>query len=230
MNINKIEVGDIFSEVSIFKVIGQSGSRVDFLHLNSGKEVMITTDYIKDHLVSGDQFDEVVRVHREDTYYTNKQVEDIIKSGKFKNELEVPKVGDLKQLGIKSIWNDIQSSDVFTVKYRKVDKVLSDKKVNELRDKQITEALEKLEKVKTAKKGVFEASKKILKELQLNPISEKENGEERVLRGRKKQMRSVDSFYDVYDLDKPETDNVRKVNVNTISEIIWKNIKYVVEK
>lgn len=227
---DKLKEGDIFSEHSTFRFNKKVGNSGYFTHLESNEEISIEKSYCESYLLSADQYTEEIIVGVENKYWTQKQIDTLIKEGKFKNELEIPKTGDLKQLGIKAIWDSVHYGEVFTVKYKKVDKVLSEKKVNELREKQISEALSKLELIKNSKKGVFEASKKILKDIQDNPVLTVEEGAERVLVGKKKQMKSIDSFYDVYDLKIEGEENVRKVNINTISEIIYKNCKFILEK
>lgn len=58
-------------------------------------------------------------------------------------------------------------------------------------------------------------------------------GEDRVLRGYKMQFVSRDGKYKCLDMDiekkNPKEDGVRLVNINTIKQLIFNGVKYVVE-
>ncbi len=69
-----------------------------------------------------------------------------------------------------------------------------------------------------------------LKMVQENPISEYAPGEMRELRGYKVQFNSRDGRYDCIDMDLPKNDNVRPVNINTLQWLVYRGVKYVVEK
>lgn len=72
-----------------------------------------------------------------------------------------------------------------------------------------------------------------LKYVQDNPVSEEIPGEERVLRGYKIQFSSRDGRYNCRDMDIEVTSKeagIRPVNINTISELIYNGVRYVVKK
>lgn len=226
VNISKVQVGNIFSEISYFKLI-EKGTHSSILeHFGTKKQVSIGNTYIEDYLSSADIYDKEVTVGLENKFYTQKQLDDLKKKGEDISNL---KVGDLKQLGIKSIWENLSSSQVFTVCFRKKDTILSTKKIEELREAQIKSALEEIEKTSKAKKGVLEKAKEILIQVQQNPIHEVVEGEERVLRGYKIQFKSEDGFYSVCDMDVTDKNNSRQVNINSIVYLVISGIKYIVE-
>lgn len=64
------------------------------------------------------------------------------------------------------------------------------------------------------------------------PIKDYIEGEDRVLRGYKKQFVSRDGKYRCIDLDIKQTEKEtgeRLVNINTIKELIFNGVKYIVE-
>jgi len=206
MDITKIKAGDVFNENSkyIFKGIKQDGSFV-LTHLPSGEEVNIAVNYVKAYLNSGDQFTSTKKVSKEDR-----------KTG---------------EAGIRSIFEEI-GNDVFTVCFRKQNKVLSDKKLKELKEKQVSEQLTKIEKAQKSKTGVLKEAKAALESIINNPINNIELGELRVLRGYKTQFRSNDGLYNCFDMDLPDGlkgSNMRSVNINTIQYLIVGGVKYIVE-
>lgn len=233
MDINKIEIGDIFTENSVYKCIGQNGNKVDFLHIQSGEEVTITTEYIKKHLVSGDQYSKLVETGLRNKYWTAGQVEDAIKKGHFKNELELPKEGQLRVEGLQTIFQNIPVGKVFTVVFTKKGTELSESQVLKKKKQLIADAVKRIETVQKAKKGVKEQAEKEL-ELVLNTnISNYEPGEKRTLRGIKLERYSDTGFYNVKDLNYPDgytKDNKRLVNINTLEEVIVDDVRYILEK
>jgi radical SAM superfamily enzyme YgiQ (UPF0313 family) len=76
----------------------------------------------------------------------------------------------------------------------------------------------------------WEEAEIVVEQLVKTPILPYEEGEERVLRGYKVQFTSRDGKYNCIDMDIADTTaNVRPVNINSISWIIFNNVKYTVE-
>lgn len=76
------------------------------------------------------------------------------------------------------------------------------------------------------------AYKEALEHIQNNPIKDFIEGEDRVLRGYKMQFVSRDGKYKCLDMDierNSKEDGVRLVNINTIKQLIFNGVKYVVE-
>ena len=226
INIAEVEVGDLFSEETIFTCVEKTKDSVKMKHLKTGEIVTLSNKYVEDLLKTADQYDSEVTVGKEDKYFTQKQIDDLKKKGEDVSNL---KVGDLRLKGIKTLWEEITTSQVFTVCFKKKDTPLSAKKLKELQEAQIVKALEDLEKAQKQKKGVLDKAKEVLAYVQANPILPFEEGELRELRGYKLQFKSEDGFYQVRDLD-IETNNERLVNINSIVYLVFNGIKYSIEK
>lgn len=204
--INQLKQGSIISESSHYIVENILGSTATLTHFESGQQVQISTSYLENYTNSADLYNEEVKVSKEDK-----------KDG---------------TLGIRSIWENIHSSQVFTVCFKKQDKLKSNKKFNEEVQEIATKVCEEIDKVKSSKKGVAEWAKRTIHSLMSNPISRYEEGEDRILRGYKIQFESRDGRYNCVDMDIVKTDKetgVRPVNINTIKWLIYNNKKYVVE-
>ena len=204
--INQLKQGSIISESSHYIVNRVSGSSAWLTHFESGEEVQIGMSYLKNYTNSADFYTQEVRVTKEDK-----------KDG---------------TLGIRSIWENIHSGQVFTVCFKKQDKPKSKKKIQEEVDTIIEQFSNSIDEVKNNKKGVANAAKNLITELINNPVLPYEEGEERVLRGYKIQFESRDGRYNCVDMDIHRTEKesgVRPVNINTISYLIFDGIKYVVE-
>lgn len=208
VNLKEVKQGDVFSEISHYKVKDvKKGGGVSLYHLESGQVVNLDDKYVQDLLTTADQFEKEVEVGKEDKKDGTK--------------------------GIRSIFEEIYNSEVFTVCFRKQDEPIGPKKLKELKDAQITEVLNKIEKAKTSKKGVADEAKKALEELQNNPILPYKPGEERVLRGYKIQFSSRDGRYDCIDMDldagKDSAKSIRPVNINSILWLVYKGVRYIVK-
>lgn len=205
--VKDIKQGDIFSEISRYTFLSKDKTNYKFKHLESGNTINLDEKYVTDLLTTADQFFSEVKVTKEDKKDGTK--------------------------GIRSIWEEIYDGQVFTVCFRKQDTALSTKKLKELRDNQITEALTKIEKAQKAKKGVADEAKKVLQEIQDNPILPITLGEERILRGYKIQFTSRDGKYDCIDMDlvngSDTSKAVRPVNINSLLWLVYKGVKYTVE-
>lgn len=202
--IKSFKVGDVLSESSHYKVLADNGNlNFKLKHLESGDIVYIGKEYIHNYLESADDFINEVKVTREDK-----------KDG---------------TLGIRSIFEGIHGSQVFTVCFKKQDTPKSKKKLQAELDAIIEQFSNRIESVKASKKGVADAAKNLVSTLVVNPILPYEEGEDRVLRGFKIQFESRDGRYNCIDMDIEDANNVRPVNINTIRWIILGGTKYVVE-
>lgn len=206
VNIKEIQVGDIFSEESHYIVTKISKDFIEFRHLESDKTVKLSNEYVKNLLNTSDQFHKEVKVGKEDK-----------KDG---------------TLGIRSIFESIKSSEVFTVVFKKQGKAKTKKQLNEEKAVQREKAIALIDKAKKSKKSMAEAYKIALEMIQNNPILDTIEGEDRVLRGFKMQFVSRDGKYRCMDMDIKRTDKEtgeRLVNINTISVLVYNGVRYVVE-
>lgn len=206
VNVSEIQVGDVFSEESHYTVKSIGKDSIVFIHLESGKEVKLSISYVQGLLNTSDQFHETKEVTREDK-----------KDG-------TP--------GIRTIFESIKSSEVFTVVFKKQDKPKTKKQINEEREVQREKAIELIDKAKKQKKSMAVAYKTALEYIQDNPILDYVEGEERVLRGFKLQFVSRDGKYRCLDMDIEKTSKEtgeRLVNINTIEQLIYNGVKYIVK-
>lgn len=204
--INQLKKGSIISESSHYIVDNILGSTATLTHFESGQQVQISTSYLENYTNSADLYNQEFKVGKEDK-----------KDG---------------TLGIRSIWENIHSGQVFTVCFKKQDKPKSQKKLNAEISSLIESFSNEIDNVKNNKKGVANCAKQLIEELVKNPILPYEEGEERVLRGYKIQFSSRDGRYDCIDMDITRTDKesgIRPVNINTIKWLIFDGIKYTVE-
>lgn len=206
VNIKEIEVGDIFSEESHYVVNKVAKDKVEFLHLESGKKVSLSNEYVANLLNTSDQYNNEVKVGKEDK-----------KDG-------TP--------GIRTIFENIKSSEVFTVVFKKQDKPKTKKAIETEKEAQRAKAVALIDKAKKAKKSMATAYKEALEFIQNNPIKDYIEGEDRILRGYKMQFVSRDGKYRCIDMDITRTDKEtgeRLVNINTISQLIYNGTKYIVD-
>lgn len=204
--INQLKQGSIISESSHYIVNKVSGSNAWLTHFESGEEVQIGMSYLKNYTNSADLFETTVKVTKEDK-----------KDG---------------TLGIRSIFESIKSSEVFTVVFKKQDRAKTKKQFESEREAQRAEAVALIDKAKKQKKSMAVAYKEALEFIQNNPIKDYIEGEDRVLRGFKMQFVSRDGKYKCMDMDIERTEKEtgeRLVNINTISQLIYNGVKYVVE-
>lgn len=210
INISEIEKGDVFSEEShyIVKEVNKKTAEVTFKHLESGKEVILSGKYVENCLNTSDQFTETKKVSKEDR-----------KDG-------TP--------GIRTIFENIKSSEVFTVVFKEQDKPRTKKAVAEEKEALQAKAAEMIDKAKRGHSSMAKAYKEALQFILDNPVSEVEVGKDRILRGYKLQFVSRDGKYICRDIDLDETEDrmhgQRPVNINTISQLVVNGTKYVVEK
>ena len=206
IKINSIKEGDVFSEESHYVVLNRTLSGINFRHIESDTDVTIDNNYVKKLLRTADQYEETKEVTKEDK-----------KDG-------TP--------GIRTIFENIHSGQVFTVTFKKQDTPKSARKFKAEVDAIAEQLCEEIDKVKNSKKGVAEWAKKTIYDLMNNPVSKVEEGEMRTLRGFKLQFTSRDGKYRCLDMDIQRTDKEtgeRFVNINTISELIYNGVKYIVK-
>ena len=200
----EIKKGDILSESSHYRVKNILGSSVILEHFESKNEVSIDKDYLRNFCNTADSYIAEIKVTKEDK-----------KDG---------------TLGIRSIWENIYNSKVFTVCFKKQDKPKSKKKLQEEIDTIVEQFSNSIDAIKNSKKGVANTAKNLVTELVNNPVLPYEEGEDRVLRGYKIQFESRDGKYQCIDMDIEDSENnVRLVNINTIKWLIIDNIKYIVQ-
>ena len=200
----EIKQGDILSESSHYRVKNILGSSVILEHFESKNEVSIDKDYLHNFCNTADSYIAEIKVTKEDK-----------KDG---------------TLGIRSIWENIYNSKVFTVCFKKQDKPKSKKKLQEEIDTIVEQFSNSIDAIKNSKKGVANAAKNLVTELVNSPVLPYEEGEDRVLRGYKIQFESRDGKYQCIDMDIEDSENnVRLVNINTIKWLIIDNTKYIVQ-
>jgi len=122
VNLREIEVGDIFSEESHYVVKEVKSESVVFKHLESGKTVNLSNEYVYNMLNTSDQYEKEVKVTREDK-----------KDG-------TP--------GIRTIFEGIRSSEVFTIVFKKQDKAKTKKQFESEKEAQRMEATSMIDKAK----------------------------------------------------------------------------------
>ena len=201
-----LQVGHILSESSHYKVEELLGEVIRVRHMESGDDVTIGRAYIEHYTNSGDIYSTTVDVTKEDK-----------KDG---------------TLGIRSIWDNIHSGQVFTVCFTKQDKPKTKRQYEQEVQAAIDEFATNIDAVRASKKGVADAAKQFVTQLITNPISKVIPGEERILRGYKIQFESRDGRYNCVDMDIEKTEHeegIRPVNINTIKWLIFGGVKYVVK-
>lgn len=201
--VKNFKVGDVLSESSHYVVTGIYGNDTVLKHQESGDSVHINKIYIEKHLESADEVINEVKVTKEDK-----------KDG---------------TLGIRSIFESIHGTQVFTVCFKKQDTPKSQKKLNAEIATLISDFSNEIDTIQKSKKGVADAAKRFAEELITHPILPYEEGEDRVPRGFKIQFESRDGRYNCVDMDIEDNNNIRPVNINTIKWLIIGGTKYVVE-
>lgn len=201
------KIGDVLSESSHYTIVGfNSDGSFRVKHHESGDIVNIGANYVKNYIKSADLYNDAVEVTKED------------------KKDSTP--------GIRSIFENIHSGQVFTVCFKKQDKPKSNKRLNQEIEGLSIMLVEEIDRVKAQKKGVANVAKKFINDLIKNPILPYEKGEDRVLRGYKIQFESRDGRYNCVDMDitKTEKENgIRPVNINEIKWLIYNGVKYTVK-
>lgn len=227
VKLNETKVGDIFSEQSHYSFLGKKGDKYQFAHLESGNTINLDEKYVTELLQTADQYHSDVEVGIEDKKWTAKQIQEAEKNGNWtKGDV---RVGDVRQKGILSIWNDIHSQQVFTVNFNKANTELSNKALEAARETQLNEALNAIASAAKAKKGVAMAATEAIKKIQQNPVIPIIKGDERKLRGYKTQFDSINGVYTVIDMDITTGMPQRQVNVREINWLVFNGVKYIVK-
>lgn len=206
IDIDKVKVGDIFSEESHYKVASIDDEGIHLHHLEGNMQVSLSRSYVTNFLNTCDQFTDVVEVTKEDK-----------KDG-------TP--------GIRTIFDSIKSSEVFCVVFKKQDKPKTKKQIADEKAAQRDHAIRLIETAKQQHKSMAEAYAIALSYIQDNPIQEVVEGEKRTLRGFKVQFNSRDGKYRCIDMDIERTETEtgeRLVNINTIESLVYQGVKYVVK-
>ena len=116
LNIQEMQKGHKFSELSHYTLISKETDHCTFKHHASGKEVVLANNYILNYIKNEEQYQTEIVVGREDKLWTANQIEKGISNEDFKRK-NAPIEGSLRQLGIRTIWENIHSAQVFTVCY-----------------------------------------------------------------------------------------------------------------
>jgi len=226
--INEIAVGDVFSEVSHYTFIEKDAKgELKLLHHESNQTVTLDPSYVEVLLCSANQYHKTVTVGKEDKLWNDKRIQEWIAAQKIGYDpKDMPKLGDIHTPGIRTIWENIHSAQVFAVTFQKQDESLTKKELEALRDTQIKNALEAISKAQKGKTGVAAAAEAELRKVQENPITGTKPGEMRTLIGYKLQFTSRDGRYQCMDMQKKAP---RPVNINTIEAIVFDGVKYILE-
>lgn len=232
MDINDIQAGDVFSEVSHYAVQSTDKDSVFLKHSESNSIVKLSKEYVSNLLKSGDQYDTEVEVGKEDKLWTAKQITDAQRNGDLLRDGVAPNVGDVRVKGIRTIWEELVTPHVFAVCFKKADKAKTKKAIFEEKQAFIQRGIDSINKAKNQKKSMAEAYAIAFDEALNNPIIEFIPGEQRVLRGYKIQFTSRDGKYDCVDMDieaKGTESAIRPVNINTIEWLVFNGVKYTVK-
>lgn len=229
LTVGEIAVGDVFSEMSHYTFLAKVGENYQFKHHGSGQTVLLGKPYVEGLLCTANQYHKDIEVGKEDKLWTEKRLQEATASGTFKGMKILPNVGDVMTPGIRTIWENIHSAQVFKVCFQKQDSALSAKKLEDLREAQISKAISAIENAQKKKTGVAATATEEIRNIQLNPILPVEPGEMRELVGYKVQFTSRDGRYDCVDMAKQAPDNIRPVNINTLAWIVFDGVRYVVK-
>lgn len=222
LKVSDLQPGDILSEHSIYKVISKtSGNEVVSLeHLQTGKIVNLQRDYIETLVDSAEQYFSEIEVGKEDKFWTSSQIQKFISSNP---NAEIPIEGSIKVKGIRTIFNEISKTEVFTVIFTKADKKKTKAEILREKEEYLNTLLTPIQLASSRKKNTVEAAKTAILTALNNPFQETIKGEDRTLRGCKAEMYSLTGHYRCIDLDLQEE---RLVNINTIKTLVYKGVKY----
>ena len=216
-NIKDVQIGDVFSEVSMYKVVAVNNDTVDLKHQATQETVSMSHQYVEKMLSSADQYTQEVHCGIEDKFWTAKQIADAKRTD--------VQVGDIRVPGMKTIWDSLGQT-VFCVEFVKKATPLSKKAYDAAVQAKMDEVAEAIEKAQRSKKGVGNVAKEEVLKLINNPILNHIPGEVRTMRAYKLQHTSTDGQYAVMDMDKGEK---RSVNLPTVSCIVVNGVKYIKE-
>lgn len=244
MELQKLNKDEFLSEISHYKVKNNEklspnfNDTIEITNLSTGENVGIGSRYIQQYCISAEQYDEIIKVGKEDKYWTKGQVNtwisNYLQSHAVDNNFvaleefanEVPRVGDLKLEGIRSVFQNIRDQTAFTVWFYKVDNKKTKKAYNEEVEARVQSFLEPVLKAKASKKSMEDAVRAGVKELIENPVLDYIPGELRKMICYKKDFSSRDGNYKVFDLEKQ---SIGSVNIKTIQSIVINGKKYELE-
>jgi hypothetical protein len=213
MNVNEIEVGDIFSEESHYRFIAKDAKGgYQFTHLESGETVTLDEKYVNDFLITGDQYSKETEVTKEEIH----SIWDAIYSSQVFTVSYTKQGSTLSDKAIKMA-RDKQLSEVLA-KLNAPTPALAVKRGRGRPSK--ASLLQAATQVMTVEKA--------LREIQNNPIVS-QPGEERILCGYKTQFTSTNGLYEVFDMEIAEGSAIMTVNINTVNWLVFGGVKYIVK-
>jgi hypothetical protein len=227
LNIREMQPSHQFSELSHYTLKAKGRGKLTFIHHASGSEVTLSEQYVTKYLKNAEQYQSVVKVGREDKYWTAKQIDNAVKKKEFRRK-DAPEVGDLRVQGIRSLWESIHSQQVFSVGFLTNSKE-SSRELKERREDKIDDIISSIGPLRS---NANKASRdRYVKEALMKALQEpvvKTPGS-RTLRGYKVQFTSRDGRYNCVDMDLDAPNNIRPVNINTLQWLVFDGVKYIVE-
>ena len=212
----EIKQGDVFSQISHYVATDTNGL---VYHVESDTNIILPVSHIS-LLKSAQHFTKTIIVGKEDKKWTTKQIEEEEK--RIGRTLDFIKVGDVRVNGIRTIWENIYDSQVFTVCWDKNPKAKSNKIYQAELEERTKIFLEGLAKAKKSKKSMTKYVEKNLPNLEcIFPYEI----EERIVAGYKVQFKSRNGMYNIIEAS---SNSIKQVNINTIKWLIFDGIKYVV--
>ncbi len=122
MDIKEIKAGDVFSEVSHYVATEDyngMGGPVSLVHVESKKVVALSPTYVEGLLKTADSFNTIVEVGKEDKLWTQRQIDEWLANPTNPQVGNtIPRVGDIRVKGIRTIWEELVSAHVFTVCFK----------------------------------------------------------------------------------------------------------------
>ena len=224
LKISEMLPGHKFSELSHYTLVKKNGKQLTFNHHASGAEVTLSENYVVKYLKNAEQYQIELTVGREDKFWTQKQIDESV----WSRSQVTPNVGDLRVKGIRTIWEELHSQQVFSVSYGVKSKETA-AQLKARKQQAVDDIFMALGRPRTAWNSSILAdyvAKVAMKALD-NPVIKE--GTNRVLRGYKVQFHSRDGKYNCVDMDIDNVHNVRPVNINTINWLVTDNVKYIVK-
>lgn len=219
-----INTDDIHSETSTYVVKGKSGYEFNLVRLETNEKLGFSDSIFKTMTFSATGYEKEENIGLEDKNWTKLQLEKEFPEPTH----ETPKVKDLKQKGIRKRMSEVPLNDVFCVEFLKVD-------TKENQDKKIDAFLSTLDTCTT-----IAAKRKCVRQYFDCGKDDVFHCKRRLV-GKKIEMKSTCGMYPVTDLEllAAETDPsdpksrskcTRQVDVNSVTSLVHKNVKYNVQK
>jgi hypothetical protein len=218
-----IQIGDLFSERSYYIYAGKnSENQMTFTNPMTPevKPIAIGDNYVSKFFNPAEQYTNEVTVGKLDKVWTQGQIDKAVAKGD-----QAPgdyKAGDMKQRGIRAIWDSI-GDQCFTVIFQKKDSTKTKKALAIELAAQRQTVLDAVAAAKKSKKSMTKAIEDQLEIVQNNPITNVTPGAMRILKGWKLQHTSIDGRYACHCI---EEDAQRSVNINTIAHLIVGGTRY----